>query len=445
LKNFSLKIFLLLFAFFSLFLGVIFRQPAQAQSLFFGQQHNYSVTMRGNGEAVVYGRLLVTNTNEEDQTRFNFEVPDASVSEMIIFQQILEPACSLYDYQKPDRPCLEYSKPDPNSFRYSYGNYKYQKVKFEQTDNRFTLEIPEPIKPQESGAIIIGYSARGYVKETFGLHNFVFKTLKVNNRISEARVAVNVDSEFILKGAKATVDYAQPEISSDAFAIKSGVSAPSSSLDNVSRQAGTSGALVKQATALAPGDTFEVKGEFAGNRGLLYWKEWSASILVLSLILVVAFVLSRWSHKRAQKHPVKQEDQNKSEQSKAQTVQSFYGFRINYVLFGLLSAALIMIFTGFLVYLSEVNWFDDISLNPFMSVILVIIIATAYILAIVGPAAFVAVRGGGWKAFLAALIYAFGWLVIFFLLYLALFNDTTSTKPEPYPYTNEITPQTVVD
>jgi hypothetical protein len=83
------KIFKCLLSF--LFISIIFLtsyvKPAKAQSgLFFGQDHKYSVIFRGNGEAVVYARIALTNGDEDILRDISFEIPGVDPSEMVIYQ-----------------------------------------------------------------------------------------------------------------------------------------------------------------------------------------------------------------------------------------------------------------------------------------------------------------------------------------------------------------------
>lgn len=53
----------------------------------------------------------------------------------------------------------------------------------------------------------MAYVAKGYANESLGLYKFNFETFKVPSRIEEIKVAVDVDSDLVLKVKKSSVDY----------------------------------------------------------------------------------------------------------------------------------------------------------------------------------------------------------------------------------------------
>ena len=74
---------------FSLMLFLTSFAPALAQdNLFYSQDHDYSLYMRGNGQAVVFARMIVNNTATESMDKFSFEIPGAEPSNLAIYQQI---------------------------------------------------------------------------------------------------------------------------------------------------------------------------------------------------------------------------------------------------------------------------------------------------------------------------------------------------------------------
>src|SRR3989344_5901344 len=97
----------------SVFVLVGFAGMASAQNeLLFGQNHFYTVIFRGNGEAITYAKIAVTNPDEKPLTEFSFEIPQVSPTEIVIYQMKLPQECIRYDYRDPAKPCLEYRGPD---------------------------------------------------------------------------------------------------------------------------------------------------------------------------------------------------------------------------------------------------------------------------------------------------------------------------------------------
>src|SRR3989338_6510564 len=273
----------------SLFVLIGFAGTTSAQSeLLFGQNHFYTVIFRGNGEAITYAKIAITNPDEKPLTEFSFEVPKVSPTEMVIYQMKLPQECVNYNYNDPARPCLQYRDPDYAQqyyyYGYSNGKAEYQKIQYTKSGNLYKFTLPTPVEPYKSTAIIVAYAAKGYVNESMGLYKFNFETLKVPSRIQEIRVAVDVDSDLLLKGKKSSVNYNSLGIASERAVAPQAIS--SRDLDKVVGSIGSYGPIVKEAKNLAPNESFVVKGEYATNWFRLYL----GSILLTLLIVVGIFV-----------------------------------------------------------------------------------------------------------------------------------------------------------
>jgi len=119
--------------------GLVWSSTAFAAntSLLFGEQHSYSVTMRGNGEAVVTARLAITNNTDIAQKTFTFEIPGLTISELTGYQQHLADTCLDSGYPKPlsdntgivSRPCFQTQPPDYSINSY-YNNSTYDTLTF---------------------------------------------------------------------------------------------------------------------------------------------------------------------------------------------------------------------------------------------------------------------------------------------------------------------------
>lgn len=123
---------IILFVLISVFVLVDFAGIASAQNeLLFGQNHFYTVIFRGNGEAITYAKIAITNSDEKPLAEFSFEMPKVSPSEIVMYQMKLPQECVRYNYDDPARPCLEYRDPDYAKeyyyYGYSNGQAEYQK------------------------------------------------------------------------------------------------------------------------------------------------------------------------------------------------------------------------------------------------------------------------------------------------------------------------------
>jgi len=407
----------------SLFVLIGFASITSAQSeLLFGQNHFYTVIFRGNGEAITYAKIAITNPDEKPLTEFSFEVPKVSPTEMVIYQMKLPQECVNQNYNDSAQPCLQYRDPDYAQqyyyYGYSNGKAEYQKIQYTKSGNLYKFTLPTPIEPYKSTAIIVAYAAKGYVSESAGLFKFNFETLKVPSRIQEIRVVVDVDSDLLLKGKKSSVNYNTIGLQS------SGLSAPSyisgRSLDNVVGEIGSYGPLVKEAKNLSPNENFMVKGEYATSWFRLYLSSIILTIFIIIAIFVGVYFLARFLKKRAG-----QNGQNGSGTGQQMTSQnppsSISILNLTNASVSLLSVVGVVGLTYLLRFLSEFNLFRSFNPDPVFGIIMVITIILLYVLVILGPAIIVAIKHG-WKSFLSILIAEFLWFVIFLVVYFALFS-----------------------
>jgi len=260
--------------------------PDSQQIAFPGQDQSYSVTFRGNGEAVVTARVVFVNDSGAPLSSLRLRTPRVDPKDILAFQVFREKICSRYQpaelkqvYTPPI--CLEYQ--DPDYSQSWYGNDKYQKTKTSLEADTIIIALPQSIRPNASGSIILSFRAFGYAKKNiFGTYNFTFETLKTEDRIKTLQVGVTTDSDIYLRGGKGKVDYRFEE---GMATLKSAdVSAPTanSQLDYYVQQIGQ-GEINKSASNLLPLDSYLVKGSFADSRLKLYAKE----ILIFSAIALL--------------------------------------------------------------------------------------------------------------------------------------------------------------
>lgn len=407
----------------SLFVLPIFVGTSFAQSeLFFGQNHSYTVIFRGNGEAITYAKIAIINPDEKPLTEFSFEIPKVSPTEIAMYQMKLPQECIRRDYNSPGQPCLEWREPDYAQryyyygYKYQEGQTEYQKIQFTKSGNLYRFTLPTPVEPNKSTAIVVAYAAKGYVKKSFGLFKFNFETIKVPSRIEQIRVAVDVDTDLLLKGKRAQVDYETPFVSEKAAAPQA---LSSRDLDRVVGKIGSYGPLVKEAKNLAPNETFIVKGEYATSWFRLYL----SSILIMILIIVAIFVgvyfLAKFLKRRGGQNGQLGSETN--QQMTPQTPQSSISiFNLTNVSVSLLSVALVVGLTYLLRFLLESDLLRSVNIDLVFGIVGFITIILLYVLVIFGPAIIVAIKRG-WKSLVSILIAEFLWFVIFLVLYLVLF------------------------
>ena len=274
---------------------------------FAGENHAYSVVLRGNGEAIVTLKVALTNTNADESSldRVTMRLPLRIIpSDISVYQIITQGYCTRYDDRQyiqgqtelyyPRNPrCIEYS--DPDYYNY-YGGGKYQRAKFEYSGDTLVINLPTAIQAEKTGAFFVYFRAMGYAKRNLsGAFKFNFESLKTNNPVNQMNIGISTDSDLYLKGSKGQVDYRFEDAGTMMkMEARSGVAAPmtSSAIDRVVSQTGQ-GTIVKTASNLAPLESYKVSGMYANSKIKLYGKEIMVAIAILLFIAAVIFMLIR--------------------------------------------------------------------------------------------------------------------------------------------------------
>jgi len=408
-------------------------QIANAQGeILFGQKHYYSVLFRGNGEAIVTARLELTNPNDQPLSEFSFQIPKANVSEVAMYQSEQSFPCLRYDYYAPNRPCLEYGAPDYRGGAYPQygGNATYTKIDFTVVGNLYKFTLPSPVPPQKSTTVVLSYAAQGYTKNRFGLFSYAFETVKVPARIQNVQVAIDVDTELYLRGKRSNVEYARPASQTLSSEIGLGASAKitSPAFDSYVHSIGATGPVVKTAKALAPNESFIVKGEYARNWYRLYLSRIVTAVLILLVILAGLYFGRRYFHRPS---PAGQEGTPSGGAITAALIKAQGSNMYVYAGWALLSAFLT---AGLSIAIYVITQMLDRSYgyshDPIFELATFLIIAILYILAIFGPALWVSSTHGV-KSFLAVMAWELVWFLVLLLIYAVFFSG--GTYPRSYP------------
>lgn len=203
--------------------------PAPPSVHLLGQDHRYSVTFRGNGDAVVSLRTVFANQEAEQLSRLTFRIPRVTPQDVIAFQVLQEPSVCLRYHTitttKPTTPsnapdgglpacrsvvglmatetgnayrCLSPSggimyeclngytntdfqcvptKPEtvqvtecaeyqePDYYNYWGGRATYQKAEISPTADGVTVMLPRPVAPGKTGSIMLYYRGAGYARK----------------------------------------------------------------------------------------------------------------------------------------------------------------------------------------------------------------------------------------------------------------------------------------
>ena len=317
---------------------------------FLGQDHFYTVTFRGNGEAVVALKVALTNKSDKATSEVTLRVPKVSPQEFFVYQVIRTPVCNRYsgaisypnlqkyidssgvckNYHtlnacdqaqangancswyicassclqtgsptaavcKTESTCEESSEPD--YYGYYWSQSKYQKAQSELSGDTLKITLPQAISSNKSGSFFVYYRALGYAKkDIFGAYQFTFETLQVEDDIRNLTVGISTDSDLVLRGATGEVQYRFEDAGQSLKAVGGVAPAESSAIDSFYNQIGY-GTLVKTASSLAPLESYTVSSGYADSRLKLYAKQALIGIGIflglMALIVVVVKILFR--------------------------------------------------------------------------------------------------------------------------------------------------------
>ncbi len=398
----------------------------------FGQHHAYSVTFRGNGEAIVTVRIALTNTGSYPLTSLSLRVPRVDPMDIEAYQVIREPQCIRYGGGLNPPPnynlelpanslqrCLEFQEPD--YFQY-WGDTKYQKASVQKDGDTLTVNLPSSIKTNASGSYVLFYRAFGYTKRNLvGAFNATFETLKINDRIAELTVGITPDQDLFMRGFRGKVSYRleEPQMALKGMAMES-APARSAQFDSFLQQIGT-GSITKKATNLQPLDGYSVKTSYADSYGKLYAKEITIGIFAVFLIFVIVFLIIRWVMKlfvkpnsHSESESVKKENSMQSSKSSFQSLDVLIVVGISFV-----SSLCIAGYTMGLRIMTSVleNYFSmDITLPILLFVAIISLGVYGFFLIV--PPLLIGIKRGLGKGIITFLLTLF-W--IFFYLVVAVF------------------------
>jgi hypothetical protein len=408
---------------------------------FLGQDHNYTVVFRGNGEAVVSARIVFTNKGEEALEEISLRVPRVEPREISVYQVIKQGRCIRYEPQELDpltrtykpRKCAEYAEPD--YYETYYSGAKYQKAEYELDIDTLKITLPEEVAANASGSFFVYFRAMGYAaKDIFGSYKFTFESLKAEDDIRNLRVGISTDSDLILRGAKGEVEYRYeaPALSALESAGASAEPQKSPSIDRYVSQIGQ-GRITKSASNLAPLESYTIKGAYASSRAKLYGKE--LSIVLTTIIIFVALIalVIRFVLKRLKKT---------SGEAKSSVVgEKKIGISTNSSLLlaslGLSFVSSILI-VGYTIGIYIVgNLVDNIITYQFQAIFalfLVIVSFMIYAVLVFAPAVYLGVKKGiGWG--IATVVFTVVWLIFFVIVgvFVLFLFGRTSSKVQPLP------------
>lgn len=281
----------------------------------YGQFHSYSVLMRGNGEAVVWATIQITNGEESPVSQLALKTGNLTPRLFEAWQEI-----EVASQSTPAR-CRNISSTstiadfvivrDQIECQSLFGNYssyyppiqgkqeyRYDKLTIQQSGKTITFALAKPIDKNTKGTIITSYRGFGSVNNgLFGHREFDFQTLEATSRIRSINVVVNVDTDLYIEGDKANVSYVEstPKIfseSADYGGSGAGISlgaagmVPEPASYRIGRDTTTT-SIIKSTSDLLAGDVFHVRGAYASSWLGMYWTK-----LIIGLLVIIAIIIA---------------------------------------------------------------------------------------------------------------------------------------------------------
>lgn len=405
-------------------LNSLFRVQSASDDLFFGENHFYTVIFRGNGEAIVFAKLVFTNRDNSPISSYTFDIPHANPYEMSIYQVVLSPYCIQFDYQNPSRLCLKYQEPDYSYYGNSTSDFR--KINFTKEGTAFKLNLPVAVEPNKSSALVIAYGTKDYVKEFSGLFSFNFETIKIPARINNIKVAVDADSDLLLKSEKSQVIYqTSPLVNMTMPAANS--QATSQTLGKITQYIGSYAKIMKEAKNLAPNESFVVKGEYANSWLRLYLSPVILTLAVILLIFIVVFLIMKLFNKKASSN---MEIKNPGFFGGLKNKNRFNIWDLIFAFLGVMLVIGLSTFLSFWLY-SGLSRFHN-QLNLIFGIMTIITVLFSYFLAIFGPALTLAYIKG-WRSIIHVLLGEFFWFIVILILFLLFSGQTNTYYPTVTP------------
>ncbi len=439
--------------------------PQQQTSGILGEDHKYTVTFRGNGEAVVSAHIAFVNNTDSTMSAILLRVPRVTPQDIFSYQIIKEPICLRYETYPPRLPtiyplevpsgmpermpdnnllytpntivnphCAEYQ--EPNYFDYWSGSSSYQKATVITQTDTLKIELPKPVKANASGSIVLYYRASGYSRHgMFGSYNFEFETLKVEDRIRSLQVGINTDSDLYLRDAQSNVNYQMTDATSPIAGMKAQATSEamrSTELDSLVQQIGY-GSIVKSASDLQPLDSYTVKGTYASSRLGLYSREiLIGTFILLIAVLVVIVIIKSIVRKLRSKHI----------EGSLPHLNTGFNFSSFWQIAGLsfLSSLLTAGYTLFIMFVvSSIRLFINYDFEYIVILGLVIISFALYSFIIFTPSLYMGVKKGIWYGIttFAATIF---WLIFYFIILVGILFVFKLQQNYPIYYKGGVTP-----
>lgn len=183
-------------------------QYVNAQSVLLTEQyHYYTVQLRSDGKAIVYGRIVFENSkNDTDLDKYEFSLPSGVSADSLTVQQVLAKSngsqCKTYETPQEYAARLEGKNPEntyesykkclvyntstydedynynthmQNNTDYYYSKYyqtkdtefDYANLDVKNDNNSYAVSLKETVKPHKQGSVLVSFVASNFVSGGF--------------------------------------------------------------------------------------------------------------------------------------------------------------------------------------------------------------------------------------------------------------------------------------
>ncbi|MEK9155383.1 MAG: hypothetical protein AAB839_01920 [Patescibacteria group bacterium] len=371
-----------------------------------GQKHEYKVILRGDGRAIVIGKLTIPNTSSESLDIVNVGLSVSDADQITAYQVVVPQTCSAWSNTVSGtstiNTCTKYKEISSKDLT----NAPYSKIEVkEDSENSYALELPTAIAPGMSAVVLFAYTSKEYTNSFLGLISYKFVTPTVEERIESMNVSIQTDSDLEINGGSTTIEYGTTTGSFE-------VAASLSSADSLSAAISTkSGNTVREsATNLFPGESYTVEGKYSEY----WWRLYLGRVLAVVIVLgaIIAFVA--WKNRGANREKIRS--------LWMRFVNGIFGGAVTS---GLISAALIGLWTAFVTESNFTRYID----GDVAEALSFLVIAMVFLLVGVGPSV-VAGSKRGWKAGVGTFVSTIIWLVVGIVVMGILQNNDRQVFPE---------------
>lgn len=289
-------------------------------SILSGQTQEIDAHLRSNGEAIIISKITFTNNDSAPQTSLKLDIA-GQLSEFYS-AQVFKPK-GIYSYDTTETSGCAINKESSYEDLYLTDKWrnKYSKLNYTTVGTEYTFKLATPLIANCEGELVLTYATKSYVKEELSIKSFDIPTIKSGQRISQANISVTFDDDIYYNGKKSSVKYNEAEgISLNALSANS--SSTSESVDRAIANIGNGGAITKQASSLAPGDVFNVKGTYATSWLGLYYKKLITALLVIAGLGILLWQISKWQQKSIAKRRLNSEPTEDNANTKAKDLSN---------------------------------------------------------------------------------------------------------------------------